>query len=197
MEGDNQRSENTVGALDNARLTAMLAEFTPDRIPVSISEIYRGRAHADVLEVIADVTVKMFLRVLQTTIRLTTCHDSLGLNLGRNFTIYQRFKGDVNAVVGLEVSNLILKQIATVLLGTEVKVVDADTIDAAAEFLNILCGNVSARLSALGHNSELEPPKVHAWSTGPLDLTTMIAGTSLTGTPLLHPTEAIELVVIV
>jgi CheY-specific phosphatase CheX len=187
------------GALDNARLAEELAAFKRDaqRVPGTIAEIYDGRPSAEVLEIVTDVTAKMFQRILHIAVRPGSCFGADFKLAPAGYTIHQRIKGEVDALVGRDVSAAMIKVIGGKLLGMEVGEIDADTLDGAAEFVNVVCGNVCARLSSAGRKVELDPPAVHAWSGGAFDFARAKAGGTLTATPLLHPDETIELVVVV
>jgi CheY-specific phosphatase CheX len=179
------------GALDNTKLAAQLTAFKREASGVlgTIAEVYDGVEGAAELEVICDVSIKMFLRLLHTSVRAGACGGRIA---ACDFTIHQRIKGDFNAVVAFDVSTPMLKLIASKLLGFEVSVVDADALDAAGEFVNIVLGNICARLSGSGRKVDLAPPEVHSWRNGPFEFD----GRKRTVvTPLLHPDETIELVV--
>jgi CheY-specific phosphatase CheX len=188
-----------IGALDNARLADQLAAFKREsqRVPGTVAEIYDGLANAEVLEIVTDVTAKMFQRILHTLVRPGSCFGADFKLAPAAYTIHQRIKGDVKALVGLDVSAAMIKLIGGKLLGMEVATIDADTLDGAAEFVNVVCGNVCARLSSAGRKVDLDPPAVHVWSGGVFDFAGAQPGGRLTATPLLHPDETIELVVVV
>jgi CheY-specific phosphatase CheX len=186
-----------IGALDTSALAASLAAFkASSQGPVAgtIAEIYDGLPGAGLLEVVADVTVKMFLRMLHTAVRPGNCHGELAKIAKADHTIHQRLTGDLNATIALDVSSDLLRAIAGKLLGEEVAKVDGDAIDGAAEFLNIVMGNVCARMSATGRQVEIAPPGVHHGIAGPFRYVSGPKGRVVV-TPLQHPDETIALVV--
>ena len=70
-------------------------------------------------------------------------------------------------------------------------------MDGGGEFVNILGGNVCAKLSAMGRVSEIQPPRVHDnRKDGAFDLAGLASGASLSVTPLVHPESGIELCVV-
>jgi CheY-specific phosphatase CheX len=184
------------GAFDNAKLATQLAAFKKEAGGTlgTIAEIYDGVAGGPQLEIVTDVMVKMFLRLLHTSVRAGACHADRAKLTACDFTVHQRIKGDFNALVCLDLSTAMLKLMAGKLLGFEPTVVDGDTLDGAGEFVNIALGNVCARLSAGGRKVELDPPAVHSWRNGPFGFD---ANKRIVATPLLHPDETIELVVVV
>jgi CheY-specific phosphatase CheX len=188
-----------IGALDNARLADELAAFKREsqRVPGTVAEIYDGLPGSEVLEIVTDVTAKMFQRILHTFVRPGSCFGADFKLAPVGYTIHQRIRGEVNALVALDVSAAMVRMIGGKLLGMEVTTIDADTLDGAAEFVNVVCGNVCARLSSAGRKVELDPPSVHDWSGGAFDFAKAQPGGRLTATPLLHPDETIELVVVV
>lgn len=186
------------GAIDHARLGAELAAFKKESTatPGTIAELYDGLPDAAALEVIADVTCKMFLRILHQQVRPGNRYGENGRIAGADFTIHQRIKGDVNALVGLNVSTSLLRVIGGKMLGVDHAELDGDTLDGAGEFLNVVCGNICARLSGTGRKVDLAPPEVHSWREGGFDFASASKGGKVIGTPLLHPDETIELVVV-
>jgi CheY-specific phosphatase CheX len=187
-----------LGALDNARLAAELAAFKKEAggVPGTIAEVYDGLRGAAILEVIADVACKMFLRIVHQQVRLGNRRDGAGKIAPADYTIHQRIKGDVNAAVCLNLSAALMKTIGGTMLGVDDAEFDADTLDGGAEFVNVVCGIVCARLSGAGRRVDLDPPRVHAWREGAFDFAAVGRGAQVVGTPLLHPDENIELVVI-
>lgn len=180
-------------------LAAELDAFRNDQaaVPSSIAEVYAGDPNALVLETFADVLEKLFLRIGHEIVRAGACHHDAGAAALHDFTVSQAFRGSFSGTACLNLSADILQRIASCMLGEDVSGPDEDACDGAAEFLNIVSGNVCAKLSSLGKPCEIRPPEVHDNRGGvPFDLAGLAQGGRLTATPLHHPESGIEFVLV-
>ena len=166
-------------------------------MPSTISEVYAGLAGSDLLETIADTVVKMFTRIADETVKPAPCSDDPSRAKGFDFTVHQEFRGGFAGVLALNMTVDLLQRIAGKMLGEEVKDPGEEAQDGAAEFLNIVSGNICAKLSAFGKSADIAPPKVHDNRGGTkIDLAGVAAGGRVVVTPLLHPESGVELVVV-
>jgi CheY-specific phosphatase CheX len=187
------------GFLTFEELAEELEAFKRDQetIPATIGEIYAGRPNAPVLEVFADVTTKFFLRIADETVKAAPCHHDPANARLHDFTIHQNFQGKFEGAFCLSLSADLLQRIAGKMLGEALETVNEDAMDGGGEFVNIISGNVCAKLSAMGRATEIQPPRVHDNRKDKgFDLAGLASGASLSVTPLMHPESGIELCVV-
>lgn len=166
-------------------------------VPESVEELYRKRPNSEVLTFSADVFIKMFLRIADETVKPALIHTTADRARLFDFTISQGFRGDFKGECCLNLTSDMMLRIASRMLEEHVSEVNDDARDGAAEFVNIVNGNVCAKLSALGRTVDLDPPKVHDNRNGrSFDLFGAAADAELTLTPMLHPQSGIELCLI-
>jgi CheY-specific phosphatase CheX len=187
------------GFLSFEELGKELEAFRADQegIPGTISEIYTDSPNAPILETFTDVLTKMFLRIADETVKAAPCTKGAAGARFHDFTIYQTFIGSYDGLLCVNLTADILGRIAGKMLGETVGEADEDAQDGASEFVNIVSGNICARLSAMGRTSEIQPPKIHDNRQGSaFNLMEAAAGGEITVTPLLHPESGIELCVV-
>ncbi|MHC5039305.1 MAG: chemotaxis protein CheX [Planctomycetota bacterium] len=180
-------------------LAAELEAFRKDQesTPGTITELYAGIPNATVFETFADMATKMFLRIADETVKAAPCHQDAKAAALHDFSIHQSFQGGFQGTLCLSLSKDVLLRIAGKMLGEEVREADEEAQDGGGEFVNILSGNVCAKLSLMGKPSEILPPIVHDNRGGsPFDLAKASEGGRVVVTPLLHPEGGIELCLI-
>ena len=150
-----------VGALTSDELQQHLAEFRDDQAQYVSDgiELPDGIANSKIWEMTADLTYKMITRVLNLPFRpgksvLTTAINS-------NFMMAAMdLSGDVEARYLISVSEGLQKTIAKAILREES--VDDEPVDVledtVMEFVNVVCGNVSAKASQMGTILNINPP---------------------------------------
>lgn len=145
-----------VGALSAADLYCHLEEFKLDQAPYQVTKVLipEGVPHADCLEIVADLTYKMFTRVVGLTFKQGQCQVVKGLELA-DLTVSIDFIGDAKGTYLLSVCDDIRIMIAKAILKeSNVDGLSSELIDdAVMEFVNIVCGNISAKASQ--HNIHL------------------------------------------
>ncbi len=180
-------------------LAEELEAFRKDQqsVPSTVSEVYARKPGAEVLEVFADTAAKMFTRIADETVKAGPCfHDAASARL-HDFSIRQEFLGGFKGLVVLNLTEDLLRRLASKMLEEDVADAGEDAQDGACEFLNIVSGNVCAKLSAMGKVTEIQPPEACDNRSGePFGLAEAAAGARLTVTPLLHPESGVELVLI-
>jgi CheY-specific phosphatase CheX len=192
-----------LGAFDEEALRKHLLDFEREvALEQDVKDLYRGRANGALLGMITETTLRMFSRLAHTTVKAGTCHGDADKVVKVAYAAQQAFCGAVNGLVCLDLSEGIVKTIASTMLESEVRRVDDDCLECIGEFLNIISGNIAARFSSAGHKVEIRPQEVHRFENSPFwrfrrrrpDI--LMNGPRLgllTVTPLLHPTETIEL----
>lgn len=186
------------GAVTSEVLGKQLEAFKSEikGIPGTLSELFYQLPNSESLEIFTDVTCKMFLRLLHLFVKPATCSTDTGAVSACDYTIYQTFRGDINATLCLNVSSSVLTMAAGKLMGRRVATIDDDTLDGAMEFLNITSGNICAKLSSLGKKVEIDPPLISNSSKEGFDFEAAAKGKRFTVVPLFEPDEKIELCVI-
>lgn len=150
-----------VGAFSAADLARHLEQFALDQAKYATAEtlIPSGVSHPEVWEICADLTVKMFMRVVGVQCQVGECvlvdrvpGDVLlaGIDLG----------GEVSARYLLGVSGQLRDRIARAVLleldlTGEPEAVLEDTV---LEFVNIVCGNVAAKAAQGAKEVGIQPP---------------------------------------
>ncbi|MCC6749116.1 MAG: chemotaxis protein CheX [Deltaproteobacteria bacterium] len=187
------------GVLSSRELGEELEAFRKDQTdaPGTLPEVYNGRPNARVLEVCAETTCRMFLRMLHAFVKPASCHGDVSVLAPYDVVVAQEFTGGFNGAVALGLQTGNLREIAAKLMQLpEAELSEADAHDCGAEFLNIVCGNLAARLSAMGLSSELQAPVVLTKTAARHErLAGLARGGPITVTPLLAPDGAVELCV--
>ncbi len=159
--------------------------------------MYAGQPNAGVLTTFADVLIKMFLRVAGESVRPGPCHSVPGIGRRMDFTVAQDFRGAFVGTCLLSLTSDVLMRISSRMLGEPVLEPGDLARDGASEFLNIVNGNVCAKLGGNGRATELTPPVLHDNRDGaPFAFSAAAKGGRLCVTPILHPTSGIEFALI-
>ncbi|MBI5483191.1 MAG: chemotaxis protein CheX [Deltaproteobacteria bacterium] len=150
-----------VGALTTEGLQQYLQEFKADQSQYVSEgiELPGGIANSRIWEMAADLTYKMITRVLDLQFRpgkgeLVTTIDS-------NFMLAAMdLAGDMDARYLISVSEGLQKSIAKAILREEsVDSEPAEVLeDTVMEFVNVVCGNISAKASQMGVILNINPP---------------------------------------
>ena len=142
-------------------LPRYLEEFRIDQSMYATTQILipSGVAHPEVWEICADLTVKMFIRMVGVQCRLGEC--SLVVRVpGDAFIAGIDLVGEVSARYLLAVSDEARDRIAcSVLMEEEVASETEEVLDdTVLEYVNIVCGNVAAKAAQRGTSVEILPP---------------------------------------
>ena len=150
-----------VGALTPDKLDHFLAAFKADQAPYVSEriELPDGLAARDIWETTVDLTYKMITRVLGIQFRPGKCQEVNQLNT--NLMIAgMDFSGDAAARYLLSVSTGLQKTIARAILKEDNVDHEPQEVleDTVMEFVNIICGNVVAKVSQSGISLDINPP---------------------------------------
>jgi len=154
-----------VKAIKEADLAIHLAAFKADQAPYAVEtvSIPKGVTRPDLWEAAADLTYKMFSRVVNLTFRRGACTVVTELG-GNDVVVAMRLHGAVEARYVLSVSAGVRDQIARAILkennvsGEPREVL----VDAVMEHMNIICGNIAAKAAQLGYDIQIAPPEIAA-----------------------------------
>ena len=150
-----------VGALEEADLSRLLDAFKADQAPYLTEHILipAGIPHAQLWEFFADLTAKMFARIVGVTCRLGACRVAQTM-AGGAVVAAMDLTGDAGARCLLAVPARTRDDIARAILEEESVDGEPEEVldDAVMEFLNIICGNVAAKAAREGKNLDLLPP---------------------------------------
>jgi CheY-specific phosphatase CheX len=154
-----------VGALSGTELENYLKEFKQDQLAYISEkvEIPAGVPHQPIWEMVADLTYKMLTRVAGMSFRTGPCKvvDKLP---SRPIIAEMGFSGTVSARYLLSVTENTRNLVAKAILDEEsvenesVEVLD----DSVKEFINIVCGNIAAKASQIGHSIDITPPEMRS-----------------------------------
>lgn len=150
-----------VGALTPDKLDSCLAAFKADQAPYVSNQIDLPAwlSSPQLCETTVDLTYKMITRVLGIQFRPGKCREVSLLSTNRMIAGMD-FTGDATVRYLLSVSEGLQKTIAKAVLKEDnvahepIEVLE----DTVMEFVNIVCGNVVAKLSQSGTNLEINPP---------------------------------------
>jgi CheY-specific phosphatase CheX len=152
-----------VGGLSSEDIQRYLEEFKVDQAPYATDRVAipPGLLHPEIWEAFADLTQKMLTRVVGISCRLGKCRLDDHLQ-GSDVTAAMDLSGDVTARVILSVSTNIQEKIAGAILKEENLAGESTEVlnDTVMEFLNIVCGNLAAKVAQLGKNLEILPPLI-------------------------------------
>ena len=150
-----------VNAFSAEDLARHLEAFQADqsRYATSKTLIPAGVSHPDVWEICADLTVKMFTRVVGMQCHLGEC-QLLDRVPGDALVAAIDLSGDVAGRYLLAVSAELRDRIArAVLMEEEVSGEPEEVLDdTVLEYVNIVCGNVAAKAAHSGQLVEIRPP---------------------------------------
>jgi CheY-specific phosphatase CheX len=188
------------GYLTSEALSKEMAAFEEEHgdVPEDISRLYKDEPNAEILEAFTDIVLKMFLRMADDpNFWPAGCHHDIAAAEGHDFTAAQSIHGAFYGVFCLSMTENILKRISESMIGEELPEIDELMLDGAAEFVNIIDGNVCSRLASGGEDIVIAPPYVCDNRQGrTFDLEKEASDGRLTITPLLHPESAAEIWVI-
>lgn len=150
-----------VGGINEGDLLGYLKDFKADQAPYMVEKILIPSevSNPQVWEVVADLTNKMLLRVANLSPRVG--QYKIVQNLEANDTVASMgFKGSVNGTYYLSVSSDIQEIIAKAILKEDSIENEPQEVldDVVMEFVNITCGNISAKAAQLGKDFEIQPP---------------------------------------
>lgn len=150
-----------LGAFGAEELSRHLEEFRADQALYATAQVVvpSGVSHPEVWEICADLTAKMFVRVVGVQCRVGACVlvDRLP---GGVFVGGMELTGDVSACYHLAVSDEVRNRIARAVLMEEDVAGESDEVldDTVLEYVNIVCGNVAAKAAQRGKGVEILPP---------------------------------------
>jgi CheY-specific phosphatase CheX len=126
-----------------------------------------GVLGAEVIKVSVDLTRKMFVRMMDTIIKVgigrkADASDSLPTET-YEVSVALTFEGSPSVTYVLSVSKPLAILIASRQLGSDASVEAKPIIDdVVQEFCNVVCGNAAAKLAQMGISTEISPPSVLA-----------------------------------
>jgi len=151
-----------IGALAPEKLDEYLEAFRVDQAPYRVDhvKIPEGVEPAGLWEVFADLTCKMFTRIVQIPVRPGRCEKAAGVP-SNDVVVALPVLGDAVGTYYLSVSRGVRDRIARSLLKQEDLTGESEEllVDTVMEFANIICGNVSAKAAQIGYGIEIEPPE--------------------------------------
>ncbi|MEK6777237.1 MAG: chemotaxis protein CheX [bacterium] len=152
-----------VGAVQADDLPGYLDAFKVDQAPYIIEKVAipDGVPDPKVWEAAADLTYKMFTRIVNLTFKPGQC--VVIKKMESNDTIVSMdLTGQVNAQYLLSVSSGVRKLIAKAILKEDDVTNETDEVldDTVMEFMNIVCGNIAAKAVQLGKAIDILPPDV-------------------------------------
>jgi CheY-specific phosphatase CheX len=150
-----------VNAFSADDLPRYLEEFRVDQAMYATTQIVipAGVAHPEVWEICADLTAKLFMRMVGVQCRLGEC-VLVGRVRGDAFVAGIDLAGEVSARYLLAVSDELRDRIAcSVLMEEDVADEPQEVLDdTVLEYVNIVCGNVAAKAAQRGTDVEILPP---------------------------------------
>ena len=152
-----------VGGLDEAELMRYLADFRAHQALYATDrvEIPAGVPTPAAWEIFADLTYKMLTRVAHLTFHPEPCRVIRELE---SFHVVAAldFHGDLNGTYLFAVSAAARLKIARAILNEErVEHEERELLDdTVQEFVNVVCGNIAAKLAQQGKAIEITPPRL-------------------------------------
>lgn len=156
-----------IGALTLEELEESLKTYVKEqeREEEDLQKVLKGVKNAEVVSAFIDLVIKMFLRLARQIVKVSACHqDKTKINI-YDYTIVQKISGQININFILNMSSELLLKTAEKMINKEVKQVDAFTMDAVKEFVNITTGNACSKLSSSGLKLRSQPPTIYDNST--------------------------------
>lgn len=149
------------GALAGGDLQKHLRDFNEDQAAYISSgvELPAGVANPEIWETAVDLTYKMVTRVVGLAFR--TEKSRIVTKLDSNFMMAAiDFTGDMEARYILSVSEGVQKAVARAILHEEsVENEPAEVLDdCVMEFVNVVCGNIAAKISQMGREMNISTP---------------------------------------
>lgn len=150
-----------VGALTAEELPRYLEAFHADQAKYATSQILIPAEvpNSEIWEICADLTAKMFIRVVGVQCRLGDCMIVEKLPAGA-FVGAIDLTGSVSGRYHLAVCKELREKIARGVLMEDDVTGEPEAVldDTILEFVNIVCGNVAAKAAQLGKEVEILPP---------------------------------------
>lgn len=152
-----------VGALSKEDLALYLREFKDDQAQYAVRKmvIPEGIAESEVWSYAAGLTTKMITRIVGIVFRELGSQEVLAVS-GNRVVASMAFTGAVRGRYIFSASEGIMKAIARGILKEEdVEEEPAEVLeDTVMEFVNVVCGNVVAKVAQMGKNIDILPPEV-------------------------------------
>jgi len=152
-----------VKAIEEADLARHLEAFKADQAPYASEAVAIPRQvpYSDLWEASADLTYKMFSRVINLTFRRGACMTFTLMN-PNDVVVAMRLRGPAEARYVLSVSAGVRDKIARAILKEpDVSKEPREVlVDAVMELMNIICGNIAAKAGQLGYSVEITPPEI-------------------------------------
>ncbi|MBI2267162.1 MAG: chemotaxis protein CheX [Armatimonadetes bacterium] len=117
-----------------------------------------GTPEGQIFFTFVDLTIKMYRRIADILVKLGEAREEKGYTVNSFLSNLIQFRGDYECKFLMKMSKNVASRIAERFL----KTTDPEeylVIDATCEFLNIVCGNVSAKLMQMGKNVEISAPQ--------------------------------------
>ncbi len=154
-----------VNAIRDEDLARHLAAFKADQAPYAVEAVAipKGVPHAYLWEIAADLSYKMFSRVVNLTFRRGACTSITSMDRN-DVVVAMQMHGTVEARYVLSVSAGVRDQIARAILKEQdvSKEPREVLVDAVMELMNIACGNIVAKAVQMGYAIEIAPPVIVA-----------------------------------
>ncbi len=160
------------GAIGKEMVAKELLEFneTEKEFEPEVRKLPSALEHAEILEVIFNITIKMFLRLLNLPAKLHSWYlfcdqvepSFLAVSLG--------FEGEFQGQYIVNTNKQILNHACNYCFSDEGLPEGLTENDVMAEIINIICGNIAASLSDNGIYSEIGIPEMFENSHGPIQL---------------------------
>ena len=115
---------------------------------------------AELVVDVLDMVLKLFKRIVHENVLIEDCHQERSQWLGYDWNVSQVMTGDVNATLVIGIPTKLLLKIATKMLEEPFEDATELVQDASKEFLNVMCGNICAKLSQRDLVVNLEPPAI-------------------------------------
>ncbi len=115
---------------------------------------------AELVVDVLDMVLKLFKRIVHENVLIEDCHQERSQWLGYDWHVSQLITGDVHATLLFGLPDKLLLKIATKMLEEPFEEATELVQDASKEFLNVMCGNICAKLSQRDLVTNLEPPKI-------------------------------------
>ncbi len=158
-----------------------------------IAEVYKDSPDSAVLTIFAETVTESFSMIADQEVKVVSCHKDVAAAHKHDFTIYQDITGGMEGRFCLNITTDMLKRIAAGLLGEEMVDDEELALSGAAEFVNMINGNVCTKLSSTGITCEMKPPVAcDNRGAASVDFASQIQGAAVTITPLLHESTELE-----
>lgn len=161
-----------VGGLKAEELQRYLDEFKADQAKYATDrvDIPANIPNADLWEMMADMSYKMFTRVARLTFRPGPSQLTSRIE-PEHITAAMDFIGDVRCRYIMSASPEVQTQIAKVMLGQESVSHEPKEVldDTVMEFINVVCGNIAAKSAQIGKTLDILPPEILD-TTGGVDI---------------------------